>query len=311
MKLFTQLALVTAMAASGSAFALQSMDDSALADTTGQDGITVLIALPANTLAIQQIALFDKGGYSGAQESGALTLGQTGPLATAPVGTAFSLVTSGPIGLVIDSSGGGAVGVTTGLKPLLNIAVNLPTTMNIVTGDISVQGANTSVAGAYTVDTNNASKILNSMTIGLGGATLNIQLGNPNQGALAVAAATITGGLNIAGFGVTDNTYAAGTAGTLSIANISLKSNTLANLNLAASVDLLTTAGVNSASGLGATTGATAGALMVTLGNGTANSANFDVYLQGVTLGDAASTLGDVKLTGMNLTGAKIAISGH
>lgn len=309
MKLFKQLTLILVMATTTGVSALQSMDDAALAGTTGQDGITVLISLPNNVLSIQQIALFDNGGYAGAQESGALTLGQTGSLGSAPVGTGFSMATNtAPIKLVIDSSGGGALAGTAGTSPILNIAVELPSVMDITTGDISVQGANTATAGAYTVNTNNASKILNSMTIGLGGMSLNIQLGNPNQGALAIASATIAGGLNIANFAVDDNTP--GTNGTLAVANMSLKSNQLSNLNLNATIDLLDTAAVNSAL-FGSSSAATAGALLITLGNGTANSANYDVYLQGVTLGDGASTLGDMKLTGMNLTGAKIAVSGH
>ncbi len=296
MKLFTKLALVTAIATSGSAFALQSMDDAALADTTGQDGITMLIGLPSNTLAIQQIALFDGNGFTGSTTAGALTLGQVGG-----TGTGFSIGTNGPISIVIDSSGGAS-----STKPVLNIAVNLPSTFNITTGDINVTAAGGS-AGAYTVTAANASKIMNSMTIGLGGASLNIQLGNPTQGALAVVAGTVTGGINIAGFGVTDNT--AGMGGTLGTTNISLKSNGSADLSLKANVDMVTTAGLNAIAGMGTTN--TAGAMLLTMGNGTANSANYDVYVQGVTLGDSASTLGDMKITGLNLTGAKIAIQGH
>lgn len=301
MKLFTKIALITAMAASGSAFALQSMDDAALADTTGQDGITMLVGLPqvagSGVLSIQQIALFDGNGFTGSTTAGALTFGQV----VAGTGTGFSITDNGAISVVIDSSGG-----TGGTKPILNIAVNLPSVFNVVTGDINVTGA-TGSAGAYAVNATGASKIMNSVTIGLGNASLNIQLGNPTQGALAVVSGTVTGGLTIAGFGITDNT--AGMGGTLGTTNISLKSNGSADLNLKANVDMVTTAGLNGIAGLGTTN--TAGALLLTLGNGTANSANYDVYVQGVTLGDAASTLGDVKITGMNLTGAKVAISGH
>jgi hypothetical protein len=302
MRLLKQLTLVTALSATTGVFALQSMDDAALASTTGQDGVTVLVSLLNNTLSIQQIALFDNGGYAGAQESGALTLGQTGIAGS----TGFSLTTSNaPIKLVIDYSGGGAAGGTAGTSPLLNIAVQLPTTMNIVTGDISVQGANTSSAGAYTVNTNNVAKILDSMTIGLGGMSVNIQLGNPNQGAMVVASATVAGGLNIANFGLKGQPS---TNGTLGVANTNLKSNGSGDLNLNSSIDLLDTAAVTSAV---ASSGATAGGVLMTLGNGTANSANYDAYMQGVTLGDGASRLGDMKLTGMDLTGAKVIISGH
>lgn len=39
MKLFTKLALVSAVAISSNAMAMQAMDDAALSSTTGQDGI--------------------------------------------------------------------------------------------------------------------------------------------------------------------------------------------------------------------------------------------------------------------------------
>lgn len=44
MKLFTQIALVSAIAASSSAMALTALDETQLSNTTGQDGITILLA---------------------------------------------------------------------------------------------------------------------------------------------------------------------------------------------------------------------------------------------------------------------------
>lgn len=41
MKLFTKLALVSAVAMSSNAMAMQAMDDAALSATTGQDGISI------------------------------------------------------------------------------------------------------------------------------------------------------------------------------------------------------------------------------------------------------------------------------
>jgi len=329
MKLFTQLALVSAIAASSSAFALQSMDDAALSDTTGQDGITILVALPGNVLNIDQVAIFDADGFSGALEHGAIVLGKNANAAgaaagSAPtLGTGMSITTNGAIGLVIDASGGGAAATTTGAAPVLNVAVNLPSVFTFVTGDIGVAGAQGAV-GSQLVDANTTTgkgvvKIMNSMSIGLGGASMNIQLGNPTQGAMIIASGTITGGLSIGNLNVVDNTTA--NAGTLNVANFKLTSNGSSDLALKATVDVANATGMVAAG----FTGATAGGIVVglgTLSSGnyatgtfTANSAKYDMYLQGVSAGSfpaaAGETIGDIRVTGLNLTGAKIAIQGH
>ena len=57
MKLFTQLALVSAIASCGSAYAMQSMDDSALSDTTGQDGITILSLHQQSQVVLQLLVI--------------------------------------------------------------------------------------------------------------------------------------------------------------------------------------------------------------------------------------------------------------
>lgn len=62
MKLFTKLALVSAVAVSGSAMAMESMDDSALSSTTGQDGISLGIAL--DHISIQNLYIHDNGGLA-------------------------------------------------------------------------------------------------------------------------------------------------------------------------------------------------------------------------------------------------------
>ncbi len=45
MKMFTKLALVSSMAISANAMAMQSMDDAALSAATGQDGINIGIGI--------------------------------------------------------------------------------------------------------------------------------------------------------------------------------------------------------------------------------------------------------------------------
>lgn len=62
MKLFTKLALVSAVAVSGSAMAMESMDDSALSSTTGQEGITVGLAM--DHITIGSLYIHDNDGLA-------------------------------------------------------------------------------------------------------------------------------------------------------------------------------------------------------------------------------------------------------
>jgi len=326
MKLFTQLALVTAVASCGSAYAMQSIDDSTLADTTGQDGLTITIAPPAAGITINQIALFDKdalgsgGAYYGGNstvagnEAGAILIGQHAYSGGAGTGTAFN-IKGGSIGLIIDATGGGASGATTGTAPMLNVKVQLPTSLTITTGDIYVAGAQ-GAAGAQTVDSNNNALIMTSMQFTINNASLNIQLGNPLQGAMMVLAGSVTNGLQIGtgGTGVGGIYLADGTAstgGNIGIQKLTIwNSGSTTTMTLAANIDAYTATNFNTALG----TAGTAGGLGISL---TAGS-NYDVYLQGVTFGGSAAgaqiageSIGDVKLSGLNLVGTKIGIQGH
>ncbi len=55
MKMFTKLALVSSLAISANAMAMQSMDDAALSAATGQDGINIGIALGAGGISIDKL----------------------------------------------------------------------------------------------------------------------------------------------------------------------------------------------------------------------------------------------------------------
>ena len=77
MKLFTQLALVSAIAVSGNAMAMQALDDAQLSATTGQDGITLTIKPPVKAftgltagrggvIAIDHIYVHDNDGLAAA-----------------------------------------------------------------------------------------------------------------------------------------------------------------------------------------------------------------------------------------------------
>ena len=79
MKMFTKLALVSSMAVSANAMAMQSMDDAALSAATGQDGINIGIGI--SKIEIAKVLVHDNDGlvYSGtAPTSGQAGFGGTG-----------------------------------------------------------------------------------------------------------------------------------------------------------------------------------------------------------------------------------------
>ena len=63
MKMFTKLALVSSLAISANAMAMQSMDDAALS-ATGQDGINIGIALGSGGITIDKLYLHDNDGLA-------------------------------------------------------------------------------------------------------------------------------------------------------------------------------------------------------------------------------------------------------
>ena len=76
MKLFTKLALVSAVAVSSNAMAMQAMDDAAVSATTGQDGISLGIGISKVDSA--KVHVFDGDGLPAAGTAGQAGLGGTG-----------------------------------------------------------------------------------------------------------------------------------------------------------------------------------------------------------------------------------------
>ena len=76
MKLFTKLALVSAVAVSSNAMAMQAMDDAALSATTGQDGISLGIGI--SKVDIAKVHVFDGDGLPAAGTAGQAGFGGTG-----------------------------------------------------------------------------------------------------------------------------------------------------------------------------------------------------------------------------------------
>lgn len=297
MKLFPQLALVSAIAISGNAMAMQALDDTDLSAATGQDGITIAIKPPvaafgdpvtgpfsatgglAGVISIDHIYVHDKGGLAaadgGTDTSGAIVL------------DGFQIAGNGEIVVKIDADSNAG-------EPLLNVNVALPSILVIRTGDISVATSNRVTGTAVTNTTlrgiaADQNLILDSLDIQLGGAELNIQLGAEAQGAMIQASGSIAGGLTITDLSLNDGGGAV-TGGSISIGTINVRDTGGTALTLDAAIDV-------NAAGLVITT------------NGPAS----DIFLADVKLGDKATvaSLGDVEIVGLNMAGTEIRISGH
>ncbi|MEC7119488.1 MAG: DUF6160 family protein [Pseudomonadota bacterium] len=281
MKLFPQLALVSAIAISGNAMAMQALDDEALSAATGQDGITIQITPPGTGITIDSIVVHDSDGdaVNAGGDAGAIVLGDN---LNGNAGNQFSIDTAGDaIEVVIDADGNGGA-------PVLNVAINLPAALTITTGDISV-AASTGVGNAVTAGV----VVIDSFDIALGGASLNVQLGNEAQGAMIVASGSIAGGLTITDFSLNDTDDQGGTGisgGGIHLGSINVRDAGGANLTLGATID------------------ASAAGLVITANSGV----DSDITLTNVRLGlDTNAAIGDVELLGMSTNGTQITISGH
>ncbi|MFA9202721.1 MAG: DUF6160 family protein [Flavobacteriales bacterium] len=332
MKLFPQLALVSAIAISGNAMAMQALDDESLSAATGQDGITLYIAPPTPTAAL--IA----AGFGTATYSGALTIdnvfihdkdgvnGLTAGNPATPVVSAGSAAgaivlgnPNGTNGLVIAGSAGIKVDIDADSNagdPLLNVKVALPTKLTVRTGDIGV-ATSKRVAGTSAsdftlrgIDAAKYNKILSSLDLELGGTELNIQLGAEAQGAMIKVAGKITDGLTISGLELFDTKT--GTAADLSTGVLGTKGGSIyvgkinvqdsgpgTNLTLAVDIDV------------------SANGLIMTMGGSTKT----DILMNDVRLGNAVGvantnwdtkgSIGDVEIVGLAMAGTKIAVYGH
>ncbi len=328
MKLFTKLALVSAVAVSSNAMAMQAMDDAALSATTGQDGISLGIGI--SKVDIAKVHVFDgdglKGGYdivaadgtktAGTAAVGAITLNNV--VLSAPhkddgtgkqvLDTARMLATGNLADLTIDTDGGAG-------KPFLNVAAAV-SGLDIDLGKIEVNDA-AGTAGAYTVGTNSA-EILSGLSLKTGKMTANIQLGNTPQGAMIKLAGSMTGGLEIKDLAIKDASIGGG--GYIVLGGIKIKDTVGNDLALDADV-AVTKQGIAITAMKGSTD---IYITKVVLGGGTGfvpkSISSTGVVTPAVAgSGVGSGSIGDVAISGMKVyngadmtgLGAKITISGH
>lgn len=286
---FKKLALVTAMfAAASGAYAMEALDEDALAATTGQDGITVTLTLPGAGITMNQI-IHDKDGLVAGNDGAAIVIGDVGT-STTPNG-GMKIVNTGAITLNLD-----AASTIGGTNPYLNVGVALSGTTTVHTGDLRVatsansSGANGAAAqgiGSITQADNFSAVIMKDMTIALGATTMNIQLGNEPQGAMIKLNTVIGGGLTISGFALND----ASSSESISMTTQHIYDAGGTDLTVAANVDV-TAAGLQVG--------------LTTFGSGTGAS----IDMTGVKLGSAAA-IGDIEIRGLNLNGTSLTIAGH
>ncbi|ENV36417.1 hypothetical protein F959_02951 [Acinetobacter venetianus RAG-1 = CIP 110063] len=322
MKMFTKLALVSSMAISANAMAMQAMDDAALSAATGQDGINIGIGV--SRLDIEKVLIHDNDGLSstgtavgGTDTAGAIVIQANGTGATATKGiviganTAALLPSHNLMDLAIDTDAGAGGGNTA----FLNIAAQV-SGLDIAIGEIGVSASNATGTGPGIRRGNDASNynaILSGLTLKTGVTSANIQLGAAPQGAMIVLNTTMTGGLEITDLGILDSSTIGQTtlsgatstlAGEIHLDSIKVADASGANLTVNAQVGVVgeSVAGAND------------GYLKITAG-GTPT----DVYISGVRLGSStAASIGDVEVQGMQAyhgltptAGAVITISGH
>lgn len=281
---FKKLALAAAVAAlPATGFSMEAMEDSALSGVTGQDGISITLDPGASGLSLD-VYVHDTDGIPAGTQAGH---GFAGAIVI------DDMSVTGRIQLDIDA-GDSATG---GTAPVLNVGVSMPDGLTLATGDISVANSNRD-DGAWGIDTTNQTgTILQSTTISLGaGTSLNIQLGNEPQGNMIALASTITGGLTIGTSGdFNDNLSVTDAGGAVSGGVLGASAMTIVDNG---GTDLTLDVGVD----------ANADGLVI----GLANQGALDIRMEDVFLGtaDAAHTLGDVELVGLDLSSTSVTITG-
>lgn len=288
MKHLSKLVLASAIAMSTSAFAMESMEDEALASMTGQDGVTIDIT--PGTLA-SSIVVHDSNGFGATASAGAIVIGD--PLNGGTlVKNSVAVAGGGAIRLLIDATGDIDTGAAT--TPSVRINVSTTNTLTIHTGDLSVAASN-GLGNAVGTPV----KFMNDMTLSIGaGSLMNMYLGGEsvtagNAGRNMIELSTsLTNGLNMANFALIDAGGAV-SGGSIQATNIKIVDRT-GGTNLA--ID----ASANVASdGLVATVN--------TFGTGGAN-----IQVTALKLGNAAATaIGNVDIIGLDMSGTTMKIYGH
>lgn len=272
-----KLALVTAMfAATSGAYAMEALDEDAMAAATGQDGISIGLS----TSASLDVIIHDNDGFAAAPNSGAIVIQGVGIAGAGGTGKA-------DIGIMIDA-GSSAAGAT---DATLNIGITTGA-MQVALGNLSVANSNREGGVGWGYDVASAKSVLNLGTINLTGVSMNVQLGDQPQGHLIAMNTTLTGGLTLTGVSLNDTVH----LGSISVGTLAVTGKGVADLAVDMGIDATATGLAITVNQLGLAGGAGVGGI--------------DVTMAGVNVGGTGN-IGDVEIRGLNMNGDTITISGH
>ena len=318
MKIITKLALVSSMAISANAMAMQAMDDASLSAATGQDGLNIGIGI--SKIEIGKVFVHDNDGLAttslgGTSTAGAIviqgngiagdTLENHGIVIGANYDNAGAYLLPSrnlaDLQIDIDANGGNA---------FINIAAQV-SGLDIKIGQIGVvASADVPTTGATSIrrgGTGTVNPILSGLSLKTGPMSANIQLGAAPQGAMIQLSATMVGGLEIKNLGILDNSTKTATraAGEIFVESIKVADANSLDLTLNQKISVIGEEGANK------------GYIRMI-----STSGAHDTYVKGVHLGSRnAASIGDVEVQGMQTyfspaagvytPGAVITISGH
>ncbi|QEK36703.1 putative pilus system protein FilA [Acinetobacter johnsonii] len=324
MKIITKLALVSSMAISANAMAMQAMDDASLSAATGQDGLNIGIGI--SKVEIGKVFVHDNDGLAvakgGTGAAGAIVIQGNGKAGDAlenhgiiiganyDKGGVYLLTSKNLADLQIDSDANGG-------NAFINIAAQV-SGLDIKIGQIGVVASGALPTAASTSirrgGTGTVNPILSGLTLKTGPMSANIQLGAAPQGAMIKLNATMIGGLEIKDLGILDNSTKTGTgdgtvdnraAGEIFVESLKVTDANALDLTLNQNISVIGEEGANK------------GYIRMISASGA-----HDTYVKGVHLGSRnAASIGDVEVQGLQTyystapgsytQGAVITISGH
>ncbi|CAB1216885.1 putative pilus system protein FilA [Acinetobacter bouvetii] len=214
MKKFTKLALVSSLAVSANAMAMQAMDDASLGATTGQDGINIGIGI--SKISIDKLYVHDNDGLSATAKNTVTGTSVTGVVAGVPTFAANAVVSDTAIAggtgtagaIVIKGNGVSKIvgGVETNLvkdKALVITANNSALLASHNLADLQIDSdAGTGTNGAFI----NIAAQVSGLTINIGEIGVTASNAVPTTGATSIR----RGGKDDAGTGQNYNAILSG-----------------------------------------------------------------------------------------------------
>ena len=286
MKLFTKLALVSAIAISGNVMAMESLDDAALSAATGQDGISLTIK--TDEITIDKLLIHDNDGLAGGgfgvaaadATAGAIVVNDVSVKVATNAASQNAALNGALAKVNIDTNGGTGAGVNGNAVLNINAQTN---GIDVTVGGIAVAKSNATAsmvgarrgAGAET-------EIISGLNLTIGASDLNIQLGAQPQGAMIVASGTINDGIKINSLNLKDTVG----GGTIAIGGLHVTTANNANLVLNTKIGV-TTDGLSISS-----------------------TGSNDIYIGSLAFGNNKS-IGSVEIQGLSMGTNSILVSGH